>query len=271
MKPEHALDNPAARLLERLHSCIDHGDKAMARQLLSSLESHQDGPRLAYARWRALSLDEDLKPAEAAIRSAAERFPERPELHHALGWTLSELGRPDEAIKALRESCRIDPMHADSWHDLAIALETTGDQQGMREAFTRVYELDTNEATTPNLFATEEILAWADRAVRLLPQEVQDAVRVLPIFIQDYPDDWILEEAPWDPRLLGLFDGPTLAQWEGIDGPGSTPHVYLFQRNLERLCPDPRLMAEQVRITIHHEIGHFLGLDELELIDRGLG
>jgi predicted Zn-dependent protease with MMP-like domain len=30
-------------------------------------------------------------------------------------------------------------------------------------------------------------------------------------------------------------------------------------------------MAEQVRITVHHEIGHFLGLDELDLIKRGLG
>ena len=44
-----------------------------------------------------------------------------------------------------------------------------------------------------------------------------------------------------------------------------------YQRNLERVCHDSRDMAEQVRVTLHHEVGHFLGLEEDDLHHRGLG
>jgi predicted Zn-dependent protease with MMP-like domain len=69
---------------------------------------------------------------------------------------------------------------------------------------------------------------------------------------------------------LGLFDGPTWAEMRGMDAPADSPHIYLYQQNLERLCFDSREMAEQVRITLHHEVGHFLGLDEHDLDERGL-
>lgn len=271
MKPVDVAKGKEGRLLERLHSCVDHADREMAKQLLQSLLRVESSARVTYAHWRCLSLDEDLAPAEAVAREGALSYPDDPALHHALGWTLAQGDHLEDAITALERACELDPSRADSWYDLGITHESLGNSGSMRRAFARVYALDTAEPRPPNLFATEEILSWADRAVRMLPAKVREAVKVLPIFVQDYPDDWILEEPPWDPRLLGLFDGPTFALWESIDTPQSTPHVYLFQRNLERLCPDPRLMAEQVRVTVHHEVGHFLGLDEVELIDRGLG
>ena len=271
MKPVDEARLKEDRLLARLHSCIDHGDRDMATQLLQQLPAGSSSGLIAYAKWRCLSIDDDLKPAEAFARQATSTYPDQAELHHALGWTLSELGHFAAAAGSLERACELDPSHADSWHDLGVARESLGEVRAMCEAFAKVYALDTKEPRPAPLFSTDEILGWADRAVRILPDEVREAVKILPIFVQDYPDDWILEEPPWDPRLLGLFDGPTFSQWESIDTPQSTPHVYLYQRNLERLCPDPRLMAEQVRVTVHHEVGHFLGLDEGDLIDRGLG
>ena len=271
MKPIDTAKAKEERLLERIHSCVDHGDHGLAEQLLAGLLPGSGSAEVAYAHWRCLSLDENLRPAEAAVRQALTKHPNRSELHHALGWTLAETGQFKAAAHALERACALDPLRADSWHDLATTREAMGETASMRKAFEQVYALDTKKPQAPNLFATDQILAWADRALRMLPDKVREAVKTLPIFVQDYPDDWILEEPPWDPRLLGLFDGPSLALWETIESPESTPHVYLFQRNLERVCPDPRLMAEQVRVTVHHEVGHFLGLDELELIERGLG
>ncbi len=74
-----------------------------------------------------------------------------------------------------------------------------------------------------------------------------------------------------DPRLLGLFSGPTWPELHGGDAVWGSPVVYVFQRNLERVCADSREMAEQVRITVQHELGHFLRLEEADLHDRGLG
>jgi predicted Zn-dependent protease with MMP-like domain len=44
----------------------------------------------------------------------------------------------------------------------------------------------------------------------------------------------------------------------------------LYQRNLERFARDREELVEQIRITLLHEVGHFLGLDEEQLRERGL-
>ena len=46
--------------------------------------------------------------------------------------------------------------------------------------------------------------------------------------------------------------------------------IYLFKRNLERMARDEAHLAEEIRITLFHEIGHLLGLDEDEVASMGL-
>jgi predicted Zn-dependent protease with MMP-like domain len=46
--------------------------------------------------------------------------------------------------------------------------------------------------------------------------------------------------------------------------------IALFQRNLERFARDREELLEEIRITLLHEVGHFLGLDEDRLRDLGL-
>jgi len=257
-----------SRLLDRLHDAIDHGDRTRARRIMKRI-GDAGTIEVRYARWRLLALDDDLAPALKAATVAAEHHPESPDIQHARGWTLLALRRYDEAIGSLEEACFLDPDFADAWYDLATAREACGDLAGMKAAFAEVYAID-NAPPLPALrFSEDKVMKWAERAVQALPKGVQDAAGGVPIFIQDHPDPWILEDAPYDPRLLGLFDGPTYAE-TSLYG-GSSPHIYLYHRNLEAVCADARDMAEQVRVTIHHEIGHYLGLDEDDLHGRGLG
>jgi predicted Zn-dependent protease with MMP-like domain len=46
--------------------------------------------------------------------------------------------------------------------------------------------------------------------------------------------------------------------------------IALFQRNLERMARDQDELVEEIRVTLLHEVGHFLGLDEDGLRDLGL-
>ena len=43
-----------------------------------------------------------------------------------------------------------------------------------------------------------------------------------------------------------------------------------FKKNLEKICADREELIEQIQITIRHEIGHYLGLDEDDLDRLGL-
>ena len=268
--PKQPSPNSSADLLESAHLAIDHGDLLRARRILKKLAT-TSSPELAFASWRVAFAGQDPAPALSVARANIAAFPQSPDLHHALGRTLMELDQLDEALPALEEACYLDEDFADAWYDLAIVRSALGDVAGMRSAFTEVYELDCAEPRPPLLFAPDQVQRWAQRAFDMLPEEIQGRVADVPVFIAEYPEPWILEDAPWDPRLLGLFDGPTWADLKAGLLTGHAPHVYLFQRNLERVAQDPRDMAREVRVTVHHELGHFLGLDEHDLDERGLG
>ena len=53
--------------------------------------------------------------------------------------------------------------------------------------------------------------------------------------------------------------------------PGAPGAIYIFRRNLLRSCADLEELKREVRITVQHEVGHLLGLDEDELEEWGLG
>ena len=49
------------------------------------------------------------------------------------------------------------------------------------------------------------------------------------------------------------------------------PRILLFQRNLERQSRDLEDLRSEIAVTLYHELGHYLGLDEGELIAIDLG
>jgi predicted Zn-dependent protease with MMP-like domain len=67
---------------------------------------------------------------------------------------------------------------------------------------------------------------------------------------------------------LGLFTGAELAEEGQVVMP---PQIILFLENLwEYSGGDGEVFREEVRTTFLHELGHFFGLDEGDLFERGL-
>ena len=74
----------------------------------------------------------------------------------------------------------------------------------------------------------------------------------------------------WEPDLLGLFVGRPWADEESgaVDVPAQ---ILLFLENLWDFSEgEEAVFREEVRTTYLHELGHYLGLDEDDLADRGL-
>jgi predicted Zn-dependent protease with MMP-like domain len=56
-----------------------------------------------------------------------------------------------------------------------------------------------------------------------------------------------------------------------LGGNGYGDVVLLFQRNLERAGQSREEVSREMKITLLHEYGHYLGFDEEELEHLGLG
>ena len=92
------------------------------------------------------------------------------------------------------------------------------------------------------------------------------------VFYQPIPRREILtsERPPVSPDVLGLFVGRHLLERTHADAPGAPGAIFLFRRNLLRVCADREELEREIRITVQHEVGHLLGLDEDDLEQWGL-
>lgn len=111
--------------------------------------------------------------------------------------------------------------------------------------------------------ATDEVEA----TLNALPPPLRARARQVPVTFDRRPNRALQEEG-FAPDTLGMFAGPAFAEEGTVPMP---PQIILFLLNLwEFAGGDETIYREEVRTTYLHELGHYLGLDEQELTDRGL-
>src|SRR5438105_145491 len=99
----------------------------------------------------------------------------------------------------------------------------------------------------------------AEQLLAELPAAVRERLGNVAILIED--------DAPSDnPDLMGLFVGISYDEGD----PMLPNEIILYKNNIEWEAGSDERVREEIRITLLHEIGHFLGLDEDDLADRGL-
>ena len=122
-----------------------------------------------------------------------------------------------------------------------------------------------------NLVALERMAKREVEALRLkLPREMARRAGEVPVVMLPRPTKAMVRDDGVDPDLLGLFVGPNCA--EGVEsGDPLPPEILLFLENLwDYADGDEEIFREEVRVTYYHELGHYLGLEEGDLEDRGL-
>jgi len=101
-----------------------------------------------------------------------------------------------------------------------------------------------------------------------LPLALREKARAVPVLLEEEVPDPLIEEG-WPGDLLGFFEGDPV----GIPaGEGTPTRIRLFLANLRAYAgDDAEVFAEEVRVTLLHELGHFLGMEEEDLEERGIG
>lgn len=108
-----------------------------------------------------------------------------------------------------------------------------------------------------------------ERTLAELPAPLRERAQPLPVTFERRPNAAQCRDGI-EPDTLGLFVGPEFAHEELTTMP-LPPQIILFLENLwDQAEADEVLFLEEVRTTYLHELGHYLGLDEDDLFDRGL-
>ncbi len=181
-------------------------------------------------------------------RETCERIPEPPydnPVHYFLvGRAFFETGNTTKAESLLLEASRKDPENPEAWYYLGLLRDEQGDARAATRAFLRSLELDAQMPGLPWALSREAFAAAVEKAIQKLNPRLRAFVDENEIYIADAPGvETIVEGA--DPRSPVLLDS--------LEG-GSLLRIFIYQRNLERICGSVDRLLDTTASTLEREI-----------------
>jgi predicted Zn-dependent protease with MMP-like domain len=118
----------------------------------------------------------------------------------------------------------------------------------------------------------DAFLKLVSDALEALPQEVHDALDNVEVMTQEWPSSEQMDYTEGADRygILGLYEGVPLTDRENYSMV-LPDRVTLFQRPLESICANMQELAQEVQVTVIHELAHHLGWGDEEIHRMGFG
>ncbi|MEN0061589.1 MAG: metallopeptidase family protein [Myxococcota bacterium] len=276
VRPNAADRQAVEALLDLAEEALEAGDATQALHLCGQVL--QWAPDHAGAIFVSAEAHRDLGANEEAEERYQEVTRQRP--NYAPAWAGLASTRFDRLqfelarVAALR-AIRLDPRLGDAYYLRAMIRERRLDLDGADRDFLRAWRLDPMSWPRPMPLTDAMIESLVHEATQPLHPAIRSYLTQVPILVEDVPSAEIcLQFDPIAPpgELLGLFNGHSLTDRSDEDPWSAMPAtIVLYRRNLQRFAWHRETLLEQLRITVLHEVGHFLGLNEDEVEARGLG
>jgi predicted Zn-dependent protease with MMP-like domain len=125
----------------------------------------------------------------------------------------------------------------------------------------------------PYRMGRAEFAELVELALAELPPQFAKFLEEVPVEIVDRPSAGQLSRLHLGKGklLLGLYQGRPRTR-RSVEDSGAMPDViYIFQDSILAVSQDREAVAQQVRKTVLHEIGHHFGLSEDDLEELGYG
>ena len=252
----------------------DRLEAAMA--LLEKIARQVSGDERLHFEWlmlQAIALNQvgELQQALEALEKALRINPEDDEAKLERAVTLFDLGRFARAKKEL--TALAEELPDDPWppHYLGLLTERAGDDAAAKVFFARATRLDPEAFPAAVTLSEAQFDAAVKQAIAALPEHAKAELTNVTISVEPFPDDEAMGSGEVTPTILGVFHGTPIDERSPVVAQHHlTAQIVLYQRNLERFAHSHAELIEQIGVTVLHEVGHLLGLDEDELFDRGL-
>ena len=108
----------------------------------------------------------------------------------------------------------------------------------------------------------------AEEVFNSLPDIFEKKIDNVHIVVEDYPDEEETKKTRSSrTTLLGLYQGVPLTYrgtWYGAS-PTTPDKISLYKNNIESVCRNDEEVYERIREVLFHEIGHYFGMNELQI------
>lgn len=253
--------------LDEAETALDNGDVETALILCAEvIEAQPKHAGAHFVRGDALRVVGNLSAAAEAYRMAALLRPDHAASWASLSLTAFELLDFEEAKRAVSRAVREDPQNPEAWWVRSLLQEWRADFEGANRSLCHAQWLDPTGFPMPPHLCDEEVSELVQRAIRELHPGLQEHLSDVTIVLDEVPPINVLVQ--YDPpasplEILGYFSGVSPMEKSTDDPWASFPaNIVLFRRNLARISTDRKLLVEQIRITLNHELSQFLGLIE---------
>ena len=111
--------------------------------------------------------------------------------------------------------------------------------------------------------------ALVEKAMRRLPRKFKERIANVAVVVEDWADAETLVDVGIEPpdTLYGLYRGIDLTRRDSGYGNVLPDTITIYQAPIEEDCADEAEMADLIRETVIHELGHYFGLDD-ETMER---
>jgi len=253
--------------LQDFEAALDLADRMLTTPLDRSVEAE-----VYYLKAKGLFYLDDLEGSLFLLRRAIKTNGEVGIYRGFEGQILFELGQFVEARHSLERALLLEPDCAHGLYHLALTLEHLGELDRAEQLFVQAAHLAPDLYPLPVRIGEDEFEVAAHEALSSIPSEIRRYVENCPVLVEDLPDPDLIRRESLSPQILGLFEGvpataagaaPTVVRTD-VD------RILLFKRNLEKVAATRAELVEQIQITVKHEVGHYLGMDEDEIEELGL-
>jgi predicted Zn-dependent protease with MMP-like domain len=107
-------------------------------------------------------------------------------------------------------------------------------------------------------------------AYQQLPANFQKALDNVDVSVEEWPTPEELRLLAEEGALFGLYTGVPLPERAGGD-PALPDRIIIYRQPILRSCSTRKEVVQEIRVTLWHEVGHYLGLSEEDLHRLGYG
>ena len=115
-----------------------------------------------------------------------------------------------------------------------------------------------------------EFVRLVRQAYREMPEELLRSLHNVDVVVEEWPGPDEQDLVNGEGSLFGLYSGVPMTEREGGE-PLLPDRIVIYRQPILRSCSSRTQAEREIKVTLWHEVGHYLGMNEDDLHRLGYG